>query len=84
MQTKVSVRGQTVIPREIRQALGIGPNTLLSWKVQNGIILAYPLSQEPARASLGILKGKGFTLQDFLTERQQERERELNADLHTG
>lgn len=83
MQTKVSVRGQTVIPQEIRQALGITTNTLLYWKVQNGIILLYPLSNDPTQDSLGILKDKGFTLEDFLKERQREREKEKLANLHS-
>ena len=83
MQTKVSVRGQAVIPQEIRKSLGITSNTLLYWKVQNGIILLYPLSKDPDRACLGILKDRSFTLGDFLKERQQEREKEASANLHS-
>ncbi len=82
MQTKVSVRGQTVIPQEIRHSLGITSNTLLYWKIQNGVILLYPLSKDPGQSCLGILKDRGFTLEDFLRERQQEREKEASGNLH--
>ncbi|MBI2939333.1 MAG: AbrB/MazE/SpoVT family DNA-binding domain-containing protein, partial [Chloroflexi bacterium] len=47
MQTKVSVRGQTVIPQEIREALGISPGDTLAWRLHDGAILVYPLPADP-------------------------------------
>ena len=76
MQSKVSARGQTVIPWEIRKTLGITPNTVLHWQVQDGAILVYPVPSDPVKASLGILKGRG-TFQEFLRERNEERARKL-------
>lgn len=79
MKSKVSVRGQTVIPKEIRQALGIKPNTRLYWKLQDGAVLVRPLPEDPVRASLGILRGKG-SFEEFLRERNEERARERELE----
>ncbi|MFH1141752.1 MAG: AbrB/MazE/SpoVT family DNA-binding domain-containing protein [Chloroflexota bacterium] len=79
MQSKVSVKGQTVIPREVRKALGITLHTLLHWEVQDGVVVVYPVPADPVRASLGALKGKG-AFKEFLKERQEERQRELDRE----
>ena len=79
-QSKVSVRGQTVIPQEIREELGIKPNSRLAWSTRNGTIIAIPIPEDPVEASIGILAGKGFTLDDFLRERQEERELERKRE----
>jgi AbrB family looped-hinge helix DNA binding protein len=79
MKSKVSVRGQTVIPKEIREALGIKPNTKLYWKLQDGVATVRPLPDDPVAASIGILKGK-FSFEDFLRERNEERARERELE----
>ena len=79
MQSKVSVRGQTVIPNEIRKAMGITDNSTLHWKIQDGVIMVYPIPRDPVRASLGILQGKG-SLDEFLQERRQERAKEQKRE----
>ena len=79
MQSKVSVRGQTVIPREIRKAFNIGPNSLLSWRIQDGAIVVYPVPPDPVKASIGLLKGK-WTFEEFLQERNEERAKERARD----
>jgi AbrB family looped-hinge helix DNA binding protein len=76
MQTTVSVRGQTVIPRSIREELGITPSTRLEWKVENGVIIVLPLPSDPIRAAVGILKGRGPATSDLLAERKADREKE--------
>ncbi len=73
-QSTVSVRGQTVIPQEIRQQFGIKPNTKLAWSTRNGVIIVVPIPEDPVAASVGILKGSGFTFEDFMQERRLERE----------
>jgi AbrB family looped-hinge helix DNA binding protein len=73
-QTKVSVRGQTVIPQEIREEFGIKANSRLAWSSRNGVIIVVPIPEDPVEAAFGVLAGRGFTLRDFLEERQKDRE----------
>ena len=75
MQSKVSVKGQTVVPKEVRHALGIATHTVLRWEIKDGAALVYPMPADPVRALLGVLKGKG-TFDEFLAERNEERRRE--------
>ena len=82
-QSVVSVRGQTVIPKELREELGIEPGTRLRWTSRNGILTVIPASNDPVRALRGVLKGKGST-EDLLAERRTERdkeERELQEEI---
>jgi AbrB family looped-hinge helix DNA binding protein len=78
-QSTVSVRGQTVIPREIREALGIKTGTKLHWFVKEGKLQVFPIPEDPVRALRGILKGHG-TFEDFMRERNEERKRELEKE----
>ena len=80
MQSKVSVRGETVIPKQIRKSFGITENSLLYWKVQDGLILVFPLPPDPVQASLGILRGRG-TFEEFLLERNEARYKELRKEI---
>ena len=76
MQTTVSVRGQTVIPRDIREELKITNTTRLEWKVKNGVIIIFPLPADPVQAAVGILEGRGPSNFDLLAERKLDREKE--------
>ena len=79
--SSVYEKGQTVIPKAIRELAGIAYGTRLQWEVREGVIQVIPIPKDPVRASEGLLKGKGLTFQQFLRERQQERglEREREA-----
>jgi AbrB family looped-hinge helix DNA binding protein len=79
MQSVVSVRGQTVIPKDVRTQLGIKEGTKLTWVVKGDCVYVIPIPADPVRALRGILKGHG-TFQDWLDERNEERRRELAAD----
>ena len=76
MQTTVSVRGQTVIPRPIREELGITHATRLEWKVKNGLIIVLPIPSDPVQSAVGILEGRGPSTEDLLAERRADREKE--------
>ena len=76
MKTTVSVRGQTVIPRRIREELGIIPSTKLEWKIKNGVILVMPIPADPVQSAIGILKGRGPSSADLLSERKADRDKE--------
>lgn len=69
--TRVSVKGQVVVPRAIRRLLNISTGSRLLWETDGRMIRAYPVSQEPVGASAGTLAGLGLTLEDFLDERQR-------------
>jgi len=79
MQSVVSVRGQTVIPKEVRKALGIREGTRVAWIVEDGKAIVFPLPDDPVRALRGVLKGHG-TFAEWLRERNEERERELRQE----
>lgn len=83
MKSKVSVRGQTVIPKELRKALGITPDTTLDWNLKNGYIVVYPIPKDPVAASVGILRGKGPTVAELLEERRRERAWEEELERRT-
>lgn len=79
--SSVYEKGQTVIPKAIRDVAGIAYGTRLQWEIREGVIQVIPIPKDPVRASEGLLKGKGLTFQQFLRERQRERrlEREREA-----
>jgi len=79
MKSKVSVRGQTVVPREIRKALGIHPQQLLNWELRDGAAVVRPMPDDPVRASIGILKGFGST-DELLEDRRRDLELEEELD----
>lgn len=77
MQTKISTRWQTVVPKEIRQELGIGPDWTLDWEVREGVAVVFPIPPDPVRAMYGILKGRGGSMvEELLEERRRDRELE--------
>jgi AbrB family looped-hinge helix DNA binding protein len=80
MRTTVSVRGQTVIPREIRRALDIQAQSKLDWELKDDGIFIRPLPADPVRAAVGLLRGKGLGTAALLEERRRERARERSGD----
>src|SRR5262245_43103455 len=75
MRSTVSVRWQTVIPQEAREALKLEPNSKLEWEVKDGFLIVHPLPANPIRAARGMLKNGGPSVNDLLAERRRERER---------
>ena len=74
--SSVYARGQTVIPKMIRDALAIEYGTKLHWEVREGVIRVMPVPKNPVQALRGILKGTGYTFQQFMAERNAERAQE--------
>jgi AbrB family looped-hinge helix DNA binding protein len=74
--TTVSVRGQTVVPREIRRALNIEPESKLAWEIRDGEIVVHPIPANPVLAARGILRGRGLGTSDLLHDRRRERAKE--------
>ena len=79
-ESSVYARGQTVIPKIIREALGIECGTRLHWELREGVIHVIPIPQNPVQALRGMLRGTGVTYEWFMQQRQQERQREREQE----
>jgi bifunctional DNA-binding transcriptional regulator/antitoxin component of YhaV-PrlF toxin-antitoxin module len=82
--SSVYARGQTVIPKVIRDSLAIEYGTKLHWEVREGVIHVMPLPKNPVQALRGILKGTGYTFQQFMAERKAERAQERALEERQG
>ncbi len=80
--SRVYERGQTVVPKKIRDALDIEEGSTLVWHVQDSVAQVIAIPKDPVGALRGILKGKGPTFEEFLADRnaERQREREIEAD----
>ena len=79
MQTKVSSRGQTAIPAQIRKKYGINGNSKLQWIDEGEIITVVPISEDPIKAFRGMSKNKNL-VKELLEDRKKEREMERIKD----
>jgi AbrB family looped-hinge helix DNA binding protein len=75
MLSKVSTRGQTAIPAQIRKKHGIKPQTQLQWIDSGDLIIVVPIEDDPITAFRGKSKGKGL-LKALLEGRREERKNE--------
>ncbi len=73
--SKVTSKGQVVIPKQLRQKYAIIPSTAIRWVEKNNGILLIPESSNPIKAARGMLKGTGI-LKAHLQDKQWEKERE--------
>ncbi len=69
-------KGQVVIPKAVRERLGISVGSRLLLRVEGGNIVLKPLPKNPIQALHGILKHGGPSTKDLLTWRAAERARE--------
>ena len=81
-ESRVYERGQTVVPKKIRDAMGVEEGSILTWDVHEGIAQVTAIPKDPVGALRGILKGKGPTFEEFIADRnaERQRERQLEAD----
>lgn len=84
MRSTVSVRWQTVIPQEAREALNIQPNSKLDWEVRDGYLVIYPIPANPVQAARGMFKGRGPMTDELLAERRRELEQEQEEERRLG
>jgi AbrB family looped-hinge helix DNA binding protein len=75
MLAKLSSKGQLVIPKPIREALGLRRGTRFHVQVDEGRIILEPQIASPADA----LYGK-YADADFLTALEEEHRREIEND----
>ncbi|MBT8365799.1 MAG: AbrB/MazE/SpoVT family DNA-binding domain-containing protein [Deltaproteobacteria bacterium] len=78
MQTassKVTSKGQIVIPKKIRDKYGISPSTSIRWVEKEEGILMIPDSEDPIVAARGMLKSSGI-LKAYLKDKKREKKKE--------
>ena len=66
-------KGQVVIPKAIRDQLGVTPGRKFSVEIREKDIVLHPLPKNPVDALCGILKGEGPSTRDLLKMRREER-----------
>lgn len=75
MDMRVSIKGQVVIPVELRRKYGLEPGTVLHIVDTGEGILLKPVTEQLVLKLEGVLKGKGG-LQILLEERAKDTIRE--------
>lgn len=75
LSSKVTSKGQIVIPKKIRDKYGISPSTSIHWVEKEEGILMIPDSEDPIVAARGMLKGSGI-LKAYLKDKKREKKKE--------
>ena len=72
IKTKVTQRGQTVVPAEIRRQFGIGDDSSLLWDSDGKTITVIPAPADPIRNMRGF--SRGHNLRKALIRSRKEDE----------
>jgi AbrB family looped-hinge helix DNA binding protein len=72
--SKVTSKGQIVIPKKIREKYGIHPSTSVRWIEKKEGILMVPDAEDPIIAARGMLKGSGV-LKAYQKDKETEKKR---------
>ena len=73
--SKVTTKGQIVIPKRIREKYGIQAATSIRWVEKKEGILMIPNSEDSIAAARGMLSGSGI-LKAYMQEKKKEIARE--------
>ncbi len=71
----VTVKGQIVIPIDLRKMTGIHAGTKVFLEEKNGDVIVHPATSQLCERTFGILKGGGL-LKALLESRRQEKKHE--------
>ena len=80
MRTKLTKRGQTVVPAKIRRHFNLGTSSRLQWMIEGDIITVLSIPKDPVNALKGKMKGD-ITFKKFMDDRKLDREMEMEKDL---
>ena len=84
----LSSKGKLVIPKEIREALGVKPGQKVFFKiVKDHLVEIAPLPEDPIRHFCGIFKEGSSLTEALLKEREEDKKREekrFNRFLRTS
>ena len=69
---KTSSKGQVVIPKEIREKLGIVPGKRILFRVVNDHAEIKPLPDDPIKEMRGMLKGGKSLAKELIAERRKD------------
>ena len=72
MHARVSMKGQIVIPAEIREKYAIAPGDTVDVRDGEGKILVFPLPKDAIQASRGFLKGSTSLTAALLKARAED------------
>ncbi len=75
METYATVKGQIVIPAELRRKYGIKAGTKIAVIDTGEAIVLKPVNEESLKRLQGKLKGKGV-LESLMAERRKDAERD--------
>jgi len=75
VSSKVTSKGQVVIPKRLRVKYGIHSATAIRWIEKDQGILMVPESEDPIVEARGMLKGSGI-LKAYLKEKRFAKQRE--------
>lgn len=75
--TSMSVKGQVVIPKEVRKALGLRPGTKLIVEAEEDRIVLRPAHNQAGTRLYGKFRGA-----DFLADLRKEHRREIARERH--
>lgn len=80
MKTKLTKRGQTVVPSEIRKRFHLDEASTLQWMVEGDIITMLPIPKNPVETLKGAIKGQ-VSFKEFMDDRRSDRDMEKTKDL---
>ncbi len=76
MIAKATIKGQVVIPADLRKKFNIKKGSKVSiYEGEDNVIIIRPLPEDPIEASKGMLKGKPSILKALLKDREEEAKR---------
>jgi AbrB family looped-hinge helix DNA binding protein len=78
-RTKISSKGQVVIPAELRQQFGLEKGTPATWSEERGRLVLTPMTEKRLNEIMGFLKpapGEPSMFEELFAERERARKRE--------